>query len=179
MQNYAIVLNSTLTATTANQLLLGVNYFNQIFNDNNESFNVLGTGLVTGSQYPTVAPHIRISGFDPVGIVAPSGRNDITGHITDDFSWTKGKHEFRFGGEYRQAQIDAFNSGNSTGLFRFTGAQGPWTSADNSDSNVLSLADFLAGYVASSTLATGDPRRQVFINTFSLFAQDAWKFLRA
>ena len=175
VQNYAIVLNSTLSATTANQLLLGVNYFNQIFNDNDESFNVLGTGLVTGSSYPTVAPHIRISGFDAVGIVAPSGRNDITGHITDDFSWTKGKHEFRFGGEYRQAQIDAFNSGNSSGLFRFTGGQGPWTSADNADNNVLSLADFLAGYVDSSTLATGDPRRQVFINTFALFGQDAWK----
>ncbi len=179
VQNYAIVLNSTLSATTANQLLLGVNYFNQIFNDNDESFNVLGTGLVTGSSYPTVAPHIRISGFDAVGIVAPSGRNDITGHITDDFSWTKGKHEFRFGGEFRQAQIDAFNSGNSSGLFRFTGAQGAakglWTSADSSDNNVLALADFLAGFVNTSTLATGDPRRQVFINTFALFGQDAWK----
>ena len=175
VQNYAIVLNSTLSATTANQLLLGVNYFNQIFNDNDESFNVLGTGLVTGSSYPTVAPHIRISGFDAVGIVAPSGRNDITGHITDDFSWTKGKHEFRFGGEYRQAQIDAFNSGNSSGLFRFTGGQGPWTSADSADNNVLSLADYLAGFVDSATLATGDPRRQVFINTFALFGQDAWK----
>ena len=175
VQNYAIVLNSTLSSTTANQLLLGVNYFNQIFNDNDTGFNVAGTGLVTGSQYPTVAPHLRISGFDAVGIVAPSGRNDITGHITDAFSWTKGKHEFRFGGEYRQAQIDAFNTGNSTGQFSFTGAQGPWTSTDNSDSHVLALADFLAGYVNTSSLATGDPKRQVFINTFALFGQDAWR----
>jgi hypothetical protein len=175
VQNYAIVLNSTLTNSTANQLLLGVNYFNQIFNDNKKNFDVLGTGFNIGSDYPTVAPHIRISGFDAVGIVAPSGRNDITGHITDTFSWTRGKHEFRFGGEYRQAQTDAFNSGNSTGQFKFTGSQGPWTSADNSDNNVLALADFLAGYVATSSLSTGDPKRQVFINTFALFGQDAWK----
>jgi len=52
-------------------------------------------------------------------IVAPSGRNDIVGHITDTASLTKGKHDLRFGGEFRQGQIDAFNTGNSTGLFAF------------------------------------------------------------
>ena len=44
-----------------------------------------------------------------------------------------------------------------------------------SDTNILSLADFLAGDVATSTLQSGDAERQVFINTFDLFAQDAWK----
>jgi hypothetical protein len=38
----------------------------------------------------------------------------------------KGKHEFRFGGEYRQAQIDEFYQRKSVGKFQFTGADGPW-----------------------------------------------------
>ena len=175
IQNYAIVLTSMLTKTVNNQLLAGVNYFNQIFIDNNTNFDLAGAGFSSGSLYPGVAPHLRISGFDNVGVVAPSGRNDITGHLTDTLSWTKGKHEFRFGGEYRQAQIDAFNSGNSSGQFSFTGQQGPWSSLNVADNNVLSLADFLAGYVNTSNIQTGNAERQVFINTFDLFAQDAWK----
>ncbi len=176
VQNYAIVLNSTIKNNLSNQLLLGVNYFNQIFNDNKKDFDLASTGFISGSTFPTVAPHFRLSGFDSVGIVAPSGRNDIVGHITDTASLSKGKHDMRFGGEYRQGQIDAFNTGNSTGLFRFTGGVGPWANDNISDTNVKSLADFLAGYVKSgATLATGDPTRQVFINTFDLFGQDAWR----
>jgi hypothetical protein len=176
VHNYAIVLNSTITNSLSNQLLLGVNYFNQLFNDNKKDFDLASTGFISGSTYATVAPHFRISGFDSVGSVAPSGRNDIVGHITDTASLTKGKHDIRFGGEYRQGQIDAFNSGNSTGLFRFNGSVGPWASDNVSDNNVKSLADYLAGYIDSgATLATGDPTRQVFINTFDFFAQDAWR----
>ena len=175
VQNYAIVLNSTLRNNLSNQLLIGVNYFNQIFNDNIKDFNLQSTGFNSGSFYPTVAPHLRISGFDAVGTVAPSGRNDITGHLTDTLALTKGKHELRVGGEFRQAQIDAFNTGNSTGLFRFTGNSGPWSTASVSDTNVKALADFLAGYVNTSNIATGEAERQVFINTFDLFAQDAWR----
>ena len=43
-------------------------------------------------------------------------------------------------------------------------------------SNVLALADFLAGDVSRSSIAVGDPTRLVFVKTFSLFAQDAWQF---
>ena len=176
VQNYAIVLNSTFRNNMSNQLLIGVNYFNQLFNDNAKDFNLQATGFNSGSFYPTVAPHLRISGFDAVGTVAPSGRNDITGHLTDTLAITKGKHEIRVGGEFRQAQIDAFNTGNSTGLFRFTGSSGPWSANTTvSDNNVKALADFLAGYVNTSNIATGEAERQVFINTFDLFAQDAWR----
>ena len=38
------------------------------------------------------------------------------------------------------------------------------------------LADFLAGCFTSPTnIVEGDPKRQVFENTFSLFGQDAWQ----
>jgi hypothetical protein len=177
IHNYAAVWNYTPTSNITNQVLAGVNYFNQLFIDNKSDFDLAGAGFVTGSSYPGVAPHIRISGFDPVGIVAPSGRNDITGHLTDAVTWTRGKHEFRFGGEFRQAQIDAFNSGDSSGEFTFDGTQGPWAGANVSDANILSLADFLAGDVSTSALDLGDPKRQVFINTFALFAQDTYKVL--
>jgi hypothetical protein len=207
-----------------NQLFLGVNYYNQVFSDANHSYNPVALGLNTGVTAPSLsgAPRINIaaagassglsasnSGFDPTGPTVDSGRNDITGHIDDSLSWTKGKHEFRFGGEFRQAQVDDFYQSGQRGTFTFDGSQGPWTygiqtaqgsapgatacdalatknlgttapgytPTSNYDSNVLSLADFLAGCFTSPTnIVEGDPKRQVFENTFSLFGQDAWQF---
>jgi len=171
VQNYAIVYNHVFTPTMTNQLLAGVNYFNQVFNDFNNSFDVASQGLITGSTL-SGSPNIQISGFDPIGETPPEGRNDITGHLTDDLSWVVGKHQFKFGGELRKAQLDEFYHRHALGSFTFDGTQGPWTS---SDARVNALADFLAGYVKTSSIALGDPDRQVFVNTFALFAQDSWQ----
>jgi Carboxypeptidase regulatory-like domain len=179
VQNYALVYNRVISNSIANQLLLGVNYFNQVFNDFETDFDAASLGLVTGSTLPG-APNIKITGFDPIGETPPEGRNDITGHLTDDLSWTVGRHQFKFGGEVRQAQLDEFYHRHALGSFTFDGSQGPapgtavggWTSGD---SRIDALSDFLAGNVASSSIALGNPERQVFVNTFSLFGQDSWQ----
>jgi outer membrane receptor protein involved in Fe transport len=178
VQNYSIVYNRIISNSIANQLLLGVNYFNQVFNDYETGFNAASLGLVTGSSLPG-SPNIQIKGFDPIGETPPEGRNDITGHLTDDLSWTVGRHQIKFGGEFRQAQLDEFYHRRALGSFTFDGTQGPipgssvaWNSGD---SRIDALSDFLAGNVASSNIALGNPERQVFVNTFSLFAQDSWQ----
>jgi Carboxypeptidase regulatory-like domain/TonB dependent receptor len=221
--NYSLVYNRVVSPSIVNQLFLGVNYYNQVFSDANHSYNPVALGLNTGVTAASLsgAPRINISaagassglsasnsGFDPTGPTVDSGRNDITGHIDDALSWTKGAHEYRFGGEYRQAQVDDFYQSGQRGTFTFDGSQGPWTygiqTANGSapgatacdalatknlgttapgytptsgyDSNVLSLADFLAGCFTSPTNnVEGDPKRQVFENTWSIFAQDAWQ----
>lgn len=80
VQNYAIVLNHVFSPTITNQVLAGVNYFNQVFNDNDTGFDMASLGLVTGSSLPGAA-NINIGSFDPVGETPPEGRNDITGHL--------------------------------------------------------------------------------------------------
>ena len=51
-----------------------------------------------------------------------------------------------------------------------------YTPGSGYDSNVLSLADFLAGCFTSPTnIVEGDPKRQVFENTWDIFGQDAWQ----
>src|SRR5450755_3841141 len=174
VQNYAIVYNHVISNSIANQLLLGVNYFNQVFSDFETGFDAASLGLVTGSTLPG-APNIKITGFDPIGETPPEGRNDITGHLTDDLSWTVGKHQFKFGGEFRQAQLDEFYHRHALGSFTFDGSQGPaggWTSGD---SRIDALSDFLAGNVSTSSIALGNPERQVFVNTYSFFGQDSWQ----
>ncbi len=182
VQNYAIVYNHVFTPTMTNQLLLGVNYFNQVFNDYNTGFDMASLGLVTGSTLPGAA-NINIGSFDSTGETPPEGRNDITGHLTDDFSWVVGKHTIKFGGEYRNAQLDEFYHRHALGSLTFNGSQGPdqanvndtWDTGDTGNAYTNSLADFMAGRFYTAFVALGDPDRQVFVNTFSFFAQDAFQ----
>lgn len=176
--NWALVYYHVFSPSLTNQVLSGVNYFNQVFSDYETNFDVTKTGLITNSPYPE-APNIEITGFDPIGLTPPQGRNDITGHITDDLAWTVGKHQYKFGGEYRQAQLDEFYNRHTQGVFNFDGTQGIdkglWT-YNGTDERVPALADFLAGFSESSSISQGDPDRQVFVNTWDLFAQDSWQW---
>jgi hypothetical protein len=211
VQNYSLVYNRVLSSTMTNQLSAGVSYFNQVFSDHDISFDPVGLGLNTGVTDAALAgaPHLIIgpsaasvgltaggSGFDPLGVTAPSGRNDITGHLDESFAWTKGAHQFKFGGELRQAQVDDFYQTGQRGTIYFDGSQGPWVAKSTacaamgngtaplttapSDPNLLFLADFLAGCFdpGNSEIVLGNPKRQVFVNTFALSGQDSWQLTK-
>jgi len=195
VQNYSVVYNRVLSPFLANQLALGVSYFHQTFADADTSFDPSALGLDTGSNVAG-APYIKIgpssssgglfagsgSGFDPIGVTNPSGRTDATGTLDDDLNWTIGSHQLHFGGEYRREQVFDSYYTNARGTLYFDGSQGPWASLapdqlPNQDGNVAFLADFLAGLPdpTDSNILRGNPTRTVFINTFALYAQDAWK----
>jgi len=183
VQNYSLTYNRTFSSRLTNQALVGVSYFNQVFSDLNTNFDPVALGLNTGVTSPNLkgAPLIAISGFESTGLTPNSGRNDITGHFSDALSYTSGKHQMRFGGEIRQARIDSFYTTGGRGAFYFTGTQGPWSGLLNDptvDSNIVALADFMAGFVHQSTIMRGNQERKVLMNSFDLFAQDAWQITR-
>jgi hypothetical protein len=169
VQNIAIVYNRLINSHISNQLLAGVNSFNQKFSDNNTSYNVQSLGFITGAPY-TNAPNIKIGSFDKVGLTPPEGRIDITGHLTDQLSWTIGKHQMRFGGEYRKAQLDEFYHRHAVGSFTFDGSQ-----IGGNDPYAGALADFLAGRTSDASIAIGNPERLVYVNTWFLNAGDSWQ----
>jgi hypothetical protein len=188
VQNYAAVLNSAFSPSLTNQLLFGVNYFNQTFRDANASFDTVALGLFQSPDAmidgkPILgAPNIAITGFEQVGITPPEGRNDITGMLSDIVSYVRGKHQFRFGGEMRQGHVDEFYFRHSLGNFTFDGTQGPWAgtcaSTDTACNNALALADFLAGDVSAANLSVGDAERKVVVNGVDFFGQDQWQITR-
>jgi hypothetical protein len=224
VENFSLVYNRVLTSSITNQLSAGVSYFNQAFSDADTGFNPVGLGLNTGVTDPALAgaPHLIIgppaasvgltaggSGFDPLGVTAPSGRNDITGHLDEALAWTKGAHQFKFGGEFRQAQVDDFYQTGQRGTIYFDGSQGPWAAyaipnatpapacsalatttpsaatlaslpSPQSNLDAYYLADFLAGCFdpTPSENVVGDPKRQVFVNTFSLSGSDTWQLTK-
>ncbi len=174
--------------TITNQLSAGVSYFNQVFSDANTDLRPDWIGpehrrdrsdsrpaLLTFSSAPP-APASALppaaAASDPLGVTAPSGRNDITGHLDEDLTWTKGAHRSIFGGEYRHAQVDDFYQTGQRGTIYFDGTQGPWCyrqhacgalattnlqyvgappSSLPTDPNAYFLADFLAGCFDPST----------------------------
>jgi hypothetical protein len=204
--NYSVVLNSTFSSRLTNQVLTGVNYFNQVFSDFNNSFNTKAMGLflspdATNNGKPILgAPNIVISppagssgaGFEQIGLTPPEGRNDVTWHLTDIVSYTFGKHQMRFGGEVRQGRVNEFYHRRGTGKFVFDGTAGPWAGSATCTANptLCALADFLAGDVSSctvaagvpaktncgSTIAVGNPERFVRVNAFDFFVGDTWQF---
>jgi hypothetical protein len=200
--NYSAVWNSTLSPRLTNQVLAGVNYFNQVFFDLNHSFDMASLGWNTEvSSALSGAPAISISGFDGTSAATPpSGRNDITGHLDDAANYTIGKHQIRFGGEFRRAYLNEFYHRKMRGAFKFDGSEGPWganaydstgafagdsctaaygvtgTSADTTtDSHVLALADYLLGCSHSSSIARGNPEREVDVNNYNLFLSDSYQ----
>ena len=182
--NYAATLNSVLSPRMTNQLLFGINYFNQTFSDANNSFDTKALGLylspdATIKGQPILgAPNIAISGFEQIGLTPPEGRNDVTGMLADIISYNVGKHQFRLGGEVRQGRVNEFYHRRGTGKFTFDGTQGPWAGTCASDDPTCALADFLAGDVSSSSIAVGNPERFVRVNGFNFFGQDSVQVTR-
>ena len=177
MHNVSVVENAVLTPSLVNQVTLGVNYFLQTFNDANTSFNPLALGLNTGVTDPTLigSPKITINGFDYVGATQPLGRIDTTGHITDNLTWSHGRHQLKAGGEYRRARLDVFYQINKRGSFVFDGTRGPWSADTALSGNLRSVADFLAGYPSNSSgavIVVGALQRDYYQNSFDWWVHD-------
>ncbi|MBI2684799.1 MAG: carboxypeptidase regulatory-like domain-containing protein [Acidobacteria bacterium] len=179
MHNVSVVLNSVLTPRMVNQLTLGTNFFLQVFNDADTSIDPNALGLITGVTEPSLrgTPTTNITGFTQVGSTQPLGRIDTTGHLTDNLSYTFGKHQLKVGGEYRRALLDVFYDTNKRGTFTFDGARGPWASSTASGT-LKAMADFLAGYTSNSSgaiIVRGQLQRDYTQNSFDSWVHDTWQ----
>src|SRR5712671_3132613 len=201
--NESLVLNSTFSSRLTNQILVGANYFNQVFHDFNNGFDTKAMGVflspgATNKGQPIFgAPNIQIGNFEQIGLTPLEGRSDLTWHITDIVSYSMGAHQLRFGGEFRRGRVNEFYHRRGTGKFVFDGSQGPWDGPTgcgvaapptpacvgllaNSTfaTNAFSLADYLAGDVSTSSIAVGNPERNVHVNAFNFYFQDSWQWTK-
>ena len=183
IHNFGIVHTYIFSPRLVNTVTFATNYFLQTFNDANQNFNPqANAGLNLGITNPIIAagaPTLSITGFDITGATQPSGRTDVTGHVTDNFHWSLGKHELKFGGEYRHSNVNQLYFSSSRGTFTFDGSRGPWSGS--AGTQLSDLSDFLVGEPSNSSgarLLQGNAQRVWTFNTEDFWAQDDFKVTR-
>jgi outer membrane receptor protein involved in Fe transport len=160
---------STITPSITNEARIGWNRFAEGFFPQDRSFDPTSIGLNTvapgtpnADKYNFGLPKITISG--PGSSIAPLGsdngdprqRVDTNWHYIDGISWKAGKHDIKFGYEYRRTSVSQiFNRG-----FRGT------LSFDNLD-------DFVGGVPDGGSQRQGNTNRNTFENSYSGYVQDS------
>ena len=135
----------------------------------------LGFGNTGASNFPSISfgGSVNGIGISPIGNTWQGNYIGTTFILGDHVSWTRGRHTFTFGGDFRAMQISS-HGGSGALNFKFsnntTGAPGePYSNQVG-----FGFASFLLGQVQTAGETTPldlYSRRKAM----SLFAQDSWK----
>ena len=92
--------------------------------------------------------------------------------FTEGLSWTRGRHAFKFGGEYRKGANDEIRDRGSAGNFTISPLITDRPGSPSGTGN--SLASFLLGEVNAASIQVSDkiPSRASYM---ALYAQDDWR----
>ena len=96
--------------------------------------------------------------------------------FNDNLSWVLGKHNVKFGGEFRRVNYGdniTFLNGDEYGDYDFTGAFTSVPGQTNADAN--GFADFLLGFVSAAEQAQNGPDGKPFGYHYGGFFQDEWR----
>jgi hypothetical protein len=173
LQNQATnAVTSSCTGAAAPFCFTGLSDSSAI-NGNTALANGASLGITTGLPANlTGVPFVNISGGAEFG-------NNFEGFLpqvgnsfqwTDNLSWVKGNHTFKFGVDVRRYRFDQFYYFDLNGEYTF----------DNSGPNAIvpgdgdQYAEFLLGLADAYTQGSGQ-REDVRTTTFYPFVQDSWK----
>ena len=144
------------------EIRIGFNRFHEDFFPQDRTFNpaTIGLNMGTGSQ-DFGLPSISVAGFASLGAntSVPRGRTDTNTQFFDNFTWATGRHNWKFGYEFRRTYVDGFFDSGYRGKLSFD-----------------SLDAFIAGTPSSGRQAQGNSSRQTFQNNHSLYLQDNFRF---
>jgi len=166
-----------------------INIFRVSYNHNHVSttnlysdiLNVAGnTGIsgISSTPFDWGLPAINFTSFGGLGDPTPRRELDQTYTISDTFSWNKGKHNWRFGGDYRRILQSFQSARNAEGNFVFTGFATSQYAAGGTQplpDTGYDFADFLLGLPQQTSQQFGANSYNFRANSLDLFAQDDWR----
>ncbi len=183
-QNWASALNSTFSPTVFNELRFGYTFFPTRFDipftePLNPTFGVLGApgdGLNDGLDHGYALS--TVSGFQSVGPRAfwPNVNKMDNLQISDNFTWVRGSHTLKVGGEYRRTQIPRSPSRFRRGRFQYNGVYTTERPHDAASRGATgnAVADGLLGWNNNGRWGWPNGEEQV-IPYWGFFVQDDWK----
>jgi len=109
-------------------------------------------------------PNVTLSEFTGLNQQQPNFSVAQTLSFSETLSMIHGKHNLRFGGDYRRVHRDFLGGSNATGTFTFSGK---FTGS--------SLADFLLGEPQETTIDAAAAKSYLRENVMDVFATDDWR----
>jgi hypothetical protein len=163
---------SVLSPGVVNESRIGWNRFAEGFFPEDRSFDPYSVGLNTvgpgtpnnANPYNFGLPVISVSGFAQLGSdkADPRQRVDTNWHFIDNISWKAGKHDIKFGYEFRRTSVSQIFNRVFRGRLAFD-----------------SLDAFLAGTpnpsIFHSRQGSGDSNRNTFENSHAFYLQDSYR----
>jgi len=162
--------NYVITPTLVNELRLGVTSTRVITSDGADA-GLLASEIGIPLPDPAVgnaAPTFTITGFQATGATASSVSRSQTKQLIDNFTWTKGSHTYKFGGDIRHLEAYFSNvfASNREGTYTFNG----------SVSGLNPYLGFLEGIPDRTGVGIVDaPDSNGNAVHYGFFAQDDWK----
>jgi hypothetical protein len=133
-------------------------------------------GGVSTNPFDWGIPGINFTSFSGLSDPTPRRELDQTYSVSDTVIWNHGKHNWRFGGDYRRILQSFHSARNAAGSFTFTGfATALYVNGQQQTGTGSDLADFLLGLPQQSSIQSGTSSYNFRANSFDLFAQDDWR----
>jgi hypothetical protein len=104
------------------EIRFGYNRFHETFGPEDSTFDPSSIGLNMGTTKAGFrSSSINVSGFAPLGAntSVPRGRTDSNTQFNDNFTWAAGKHNWKFGYEFRRTFVDGFFDSGYRGKLSF------------------------------------------------------------
>src|SRR5262249_2093385 len=153
-----VSLDNTLSATMVNEARVGFNRIHITFSPN-DTTNPVSLGILDGNNFNAGLPQISI-GTTQVNLGGPGGfpqgRGDTTAVFSDTLSYIRGKHSFKFGGEFRRFYNNNFSS-------------------DTGNLGFLNVTDFANGAPNAFSISPGSLPSRIATGELGVFGQDSWK----
>ena len=121
-------------------------------------------------------PAISFTSFGGLTDPTPRRELDQTYTISDTLAWNHGKHNWRFGADYRRILQGFRSAKNSNGSFVFTGfATGEYVAGTLVPNTGNDFADFLVGLPQQTSLQLGTNSYDFRANSYDAYVQDDWR----
>ena len=137
----------------------------------------LGITGVSSNPADYGVPGLSFSDYSSLRDITPQYRYDRTFRLGDMFFVSHGKHNLRFGGDFRRLMSNIRSDNNPNGTFTFSGYA---TAARDANGNPIAgtgydLADFLLGYAQQTTIQYSPHTFNLSANSYDFFAMDDWR----
>src|SRR5271154_3786534 len=181
VQMVALSYVTTISPALTLEFRLGWNRFAEGFFPQDRSFNPTTIGLDNVSESGTGTldpfnfglPTITVGPFAQLGANEgdPRQRGDTNRHMVQNVSWKRGKHDIKFGYEFRRTSISQIFNRTARGTLSFTDSTG-------ANPGLASLENFLAGTPTGGSQIAGNTNRNTFENSYAGYFQDSYRLKR-